>query len=83
MNVWLITALILLITLIPTTFVTFRRQALDRIIGMSLGGIIATFCLIALAVGTGRPVYVDVAMLVAFLSFAGAIAFARFLERWL
>lgn len=83
MNIWLITALILLLTLIPTAIVTFRHHALDRLIGMSLGGIIATLCLIAIAVGTGRSIYIDVALVVAFLSFAGAIAFARFLERWL
>jgi len=83
MNVWLITSLILLVTLIPVTIATMRKNALDRLIGMSLGGIIATFCLIAISVGTGRTIYIDVAMVVAFLSFAGAVAFSRFLERWL
>jgi len=83
MNVWLITSLILLVTLIPVTIATMRKNALDRLIGMSLGGIITTFCLIAIAVGTGRSIYIDVAMVVAFLSFAGAVAFSRFLERWL
>ena len=83
MNAWLITALILLIALIPATVATMRKNALDRLIGMTLGGIIATLCLIAIAVGTGRSIYIDVAVVVAFLSFAGGIAFSRFLERWL
>lgn len=83
MNLWLMTALVLLITLIPATVATCRVNALDRLIGMSLGGIVATLCLIAIAVGTGRSIYVDVALVVAFLSFAGGIAFSRYLERWL
>lgn len=83
MNIWLITSLILLFTFIPATIATFRINALDRLIGMTLGGIIAALCLITIAVGTGRAIYVDVAFVVAFLSFAGGIAFSRYLERWL
>jgi len=83
MNIWIITALVLLLTLIPIMIATLRGGALDRVIGMSLGGIIVTLGLVTLAVGFARPVYIDVAVAVAFLSFAGSIAFARFLERWL
>jgi len=83
MNVWLITAFCLLITLIPVTIATLRGDALDRLIGMALGGIIVTLGLISLAVGSGNSIYLDVAIVVAFLSFAGGVAFPHFLERWL
>ncbi len=83
MNIFLLTSLILVISFIPAIIATIRGDAIDRLIGMSLGGIISTLCLITLAVGTGRSIYIDVALTVAFLSFSGTIAFARFLERWL
>jgi multisubunit Na+/H+ antiporter MnhF subunit len=83
MNIWFITVFCLSLTLIPVTIATVRGDALDRVIGMALGGIIVTLGLISMAVGSGKSIYIDVAIVVAFLSFAGGIAFPHFLERWL
>ena len=40
-------------------------------------------CLVRLAAGTGREPFFDLAIVSAVLSFAGGLAYARFLERWL
>jgi multicomponent Na+:H+ antiporter subunit F len=39
--------------------------------------------LLLLAAGTGREPFFDLAIVSAVLTFAGSLAYARFLERWL
>ncbi|MCP9976981.1 monovalent cation/H+ antiporter complex subunit F [Actinomadura madurae] len=42
-----------------------------------------TLVLVLLAAAYGRPAYLDVALVMALLSFAGSLVFARFLSRTL
>lgn len=83
MNVWLIAAAILMFGLIPCGIVVFTRDAMNRLVGLEMAGMIETLILIFLAQGFQNPNFYDLALAMALLSFGGGLVFARFLERWL
>ncbi len=84
MNAWLVAATVLLVAgLLPCLIVTMRAGAVERMIGLELAGVVTTVVLLLLSQGFGRTVYLDLAVVLALLSFAGSLVFARFLERWL
>jgi multisubunit Na+/H+ antiporter MnhF subunit len=83
-NAWLWAATVLLVAgLAPCLVVTMRSDALERLVGLELAGVVATVVLLVLAQGFGRSSYIDLALVLALLSFAGSLVFARFLQRWL
>jgi multicomponent Na+:H+ antiporter subunit F len=53
----------------------------DRAVGLDLLTILAVAFVAAIAVGTGQSVLLDIAFVVALVSFLGTVAFARYLER--
>ncbi|MCW2945748.1 MAG: putative monovalent cation/H+ antiporter subunit [Actinoallomurus sp.] len=65
----------------PCFLATLRGEPVDRLSGLILAGPAATLVLLLLAAGFGRPAYLDAAFLVALLSFAGSLVFARFLGK--
>ena len=83
MNVWLIAASILLLGLIPYGVVCLTAPVVDRLVALQMASVMGTLILLLLAEGFHRPSYVDLALSLALLSFAGGLTFARFLERWL
>ena len=83
MNPWLISATILLFTLIPIGIVTFKGEPMDRLVGLEMMGIMTTLVLMLLAHGFQRLPFYDLALATALLSFGGGLVFVRFLERWL
>ncbi len=83
MNVWLVSATVLLFGLVPCGIVSFRGSAMDRLIGLEMAGVIESLLLILLAQGMNRPNFYDLALALALLAFGGGLVFARFLERWL
>jgi multicomponent Na+:H+ antiporter subunit F len=81
---WLAAALVLLAGgLAPCLVATMRGEPLDRLTGLILAGPVATLALLLLAAGYGRPAYLDVALVLALLSYAGSLVYARFLGRTL
>jgi multisubunit Na+/H+ antiporter MnhF subunit len=60
-----------------------RGGALDRLVGLQLVGVIVPLVLVAVALATGHQVLLEVGLALVLLSFAGGLAYARFLERWL
>lgn len=83
MNAWLLAATVLLVAgLAPCLVVTLVADAIQRLVGLELAGVIATVVLLLLAQGFERTSYIDLALVLALLSFAGSLVFARFLERW-
>jgi multicomponent Na+:H+ antiporter subunit F len=81
---WLAAALALLITgLTPCLLATLRGAPTDRLAGLIVAGPMAVLVLLLLAAGYGRPAYLDVALVLALLSFAGVLVYARFLGRML
>lgn len=68
---------------LPALLVTLRGTPIDRLTGLIVAGPAATLVLVLLAAGYGRPAYLDAAFVVALLSFAGSLVYARFLGRTL
>ncbi|MCW2901133.1 MAG: putative monovalent cation/H+ antiporter subunit [Streptosporangiaceae bacterium] len=69
--------------LLPCLLVTMRGTPLDRLTGLLLGGPAATLLLVLLSAVYHRPAYLDVALMLALLSTAGSLVYARFLGRLL
>jgi multisubunit Na+/H+ antiporter MnhF subunit len=81
-NAWLVAAPILLTGLLPCLWVAIRGSMLSALAALELASTITTLALLLIAQGLRRDPFVDLALVSAVLSFAGALAFARFLERW-
>ena len=83
MNAWLIASLALLVGLVPCGVVVLRGTPMDRLVALEIAGTVNTLILLMLAQGLHRPPFFDLALVLALLSFAGGMVYARFLERWL
>ena len=82
MNVWLWAAVVLVLSLPACLWVCMRYSPLDALVALELASTITTLVLLLLAQGYRRDPFMDLALVSALLSFAGALCFARFLERW-
>jgi multicomponent Na+:H+ antiporter subunit F len=82
MNVWLLAAAILLVGVVPCLAVSLRRSSVEALVGLEAATVVLVLVLLVLAVGFDRSFYADVALVMAVLSFAGGMVFARFMERW-
>ena len=80
---YLIAAAALLVQIGPLVVFSVKAEPQDGLVALNVGGDIATLVLLLLAAGTGRPAFFELAIVSAVLSFAGGLAYARFLERWL
>lgn len=79
---WLVAGAVLLVGCLPLLWVCLRRSILEALVAVELAGTITTLVLLIVAQGTHRQPFFDLALISAFLSFGGGLAFARFLERW-
>jgi multicomponent Na+:H+ antiporter subunit F len=82
MNIWLLAAAFLLVGLVPCGAVCLRRSPVEALVGLEAATVVLVLVLVVLAVGFDRSIYADVAVVMAVLSFAGGMVFARFMERW-
>lgn len=53
----------------------------DRVVALDLAASIVIAAIVAYAIATNQPVFVDVAIVMALLLFLGTVAFAYFLEK--
>jgi multicomponent Na+:H+ antiporter subunit F len=53
----------------------------DRVISIDLIGILIVCVLVVMAGDSGQEAFLDVAMVIALISFVGTVAYARYLER--
>ena len=83
MSAFFAAAAVLLAGLAPLILFSVRASPADGLVALNLGGTIATLVLLLLAEATERQPFFDLAVVSAVLSFAGGLAYARFLERWL
>jgi len=81
-NVWLIAATVLLAGLIPCGVVMLRGSIVEALVGLQMAGIVQTIVLLLLAEGFHRPPFFDLAVVLALLTLAAGLVFARMLERW-
>jgi len=80
-NVWLWIAAGLTLALVPLALVAVRGSAADGIVALELGGVLTAVALLLVSEGTNRQPFGDLALILAVVSFGGALAFVRFLER--
>jgi multisubunit Na+/H+ antiporter MnhF subunit len=80
-NVWLWSAAVLTVPLAALAVVAIRRPVLEGVVALEAAGIDATLVLLLLAEGTRRQAFADLAIVLAACSFAGGIAFVRFVGR--
>jgi multisubunit Na+/H+ antiporter MnhF subunit len=80
---YFVAATALLVGLAPLIVFAVTASPQDGLVALNLGGTIATLVLLLLAEATQRQPFFDLALVSAVLSFAGGLAYARFLERWL
>jgi multicomponent Na+:H+ antiporter subunit F len=83
MTAYFVAAAVLLAGLGPLIVFAIRASPPDGLVALNLGGTIATLVLLLLAEATRRQPFFDLAVVSALMSFAGGLAYARFLERWL
>jgi multicomponent Na+:H+ antiporter subunit F len=81
-NAWLVAATVLLAGLLPCLWVAMRGTIMSALAALELASTITTLVLLTIAQGLRRDPFMDLALVSAVLSFAGALVFARFLERW-
>lgn len=78
MSPWLVGDLALLgIGLPVAVWIGARGNAVDRLVGLELAGVIATLALMAFAQVMAQPSYLIVPTVAAVLSFAGTLVFVR------
>jgi multisubunit Na+/H+ antiporter MnhF subunit len=82
MNVWMICTTVLLTGLVPCLWVAMRGTIVSALAALELASTITTLALVMIAQGLHRDPFMDLAIVSAILSFAGALTFVRFLERW-
>jgi multisubunit Na+/H+ antiporter MnhF subunit len=83
-NAWMGGALALCLGLVPCGIVCLGgKDALERLVALEMSAVLATLALVLLAEATQRPLFLDLALTQALLSFGGGLVFARFVERWL
>ena len=53
----------------------------DRVIAIDLVGVLMVCLLVVVAASTAEPAFLDVAIVIALISFVGTVAYARYVER--
>lgn len=81
MNEWGIAALVLMAVLAVCLVLPALFDPIDGLIALELAGTTGTAVLLLLAEYLHRQPFVDLALVLAVLSFVGSLVFARLLER--
>ena len=80
MNGWLWAAAVLAAALVPLAILCVRLPAPEGVVVLEAAGIDAVLALLLIAQGTDRQPFGDLALVLAIVSFVGAIAYLRFVE---
>ena len=81
MNEWIVAATVLRIGgLLPLAAAGLTVDAVAAAAALNLGGPVAALILLLVAEGLHRQPFVDLAVVLAIVSFAGSVTVARFLE---
>ncbi len=80
MNGWLWAAAVLVAALVPLTIVCAWLPAPEGVVALEAAGVDAVLALLLIAQGTDRQPFGDLALVLAVVSFVGAIAYLRFVE---
>ena len=82
MNEWILAAIVLVLGgILPCLVVSVRASVMEGLVALEMAGVIAVLVLLLFAEGFQRQPFVDLALVLALLSFVGTLAFVRFMER--
>jgi multisubunit Na+/H+ antiporter MnhF subunit len=80
-NEWLVAACVLLVGgLVPLVIAAATADAISGAVALNLAGPVAALILLLLSEGLHRQPFVDLAVVLAVVSFVGSVIVARFLE---
>lgn len=80
MNPWLLGSIVLLAGgLTPALWLGSRGSPVDRLVGLELGGAVATLVLLGFAQAVGQSTYLIVPLVLVLVSFAGTLVYTRLL----
>ncbi len=82
-NLWIWTAAALLVGFVACLIVMIREDLMAALVALEMAGILAILVLLVLSIGFRQTSFLDLALALAFLSFAAGLIFTRFLERLL
>jgi multicomponent Na+:H+ antiporter subunit F len=76
-------ALVMLALAAALAFVRLLRGPTlpDRVVALDLMGVLIVCIVVTVAAMTGQQAYLDVAIVIALVSFVGTVAYARYIER--
>jgi multicomponent Na+:H+ antiporter subunit F len=82
-DIYTIAALLMLAVAAALAFVRLLRGPTlpDRVVALDLIGVLIVCVMVAVAATSGEQTYLDVAMVIALVSFVGTVAYARYIER--
>ena len=82
-DIFTTTALTMLAFAAALAFVRLLRGPTlpDRVVALDLIGVLIVCVIVAVAATTGQQAYLDVAIVIALVSFVGTVAYARYIER--
>lgn len=83
MNLWLVSATLLVLLMLPCGWLCYRGSLLERFAALQMAQLFAVLIVLLLAEGYRRAIYFDLSLVLAVLSLASGLVYLRFLERWL
>jgi multisubunit Na+/H+ antiporter MnhF subunit len=81
MSLWLVSAAVLVAMLVPLAALAALGTPDDGLVALELASVLVTVALLLMAVGLGREILGDLAVILAVGAFAGSLAYAVLLER--
>jgi multisubunit Na+/H+ antiporter MnhF subunit len=82
-NAFIWAATVLLLGYVPLGFVALRRDPIDGVVALQVGGGLAVLILLCFAEGFHRSFEYSLPVVAAVMSWIGGLVFVRFLGRWL
>jgi multicomponent Na+:H+ antiporter subunit F len=80
-TLWLVSAASLVALLVPLAVVAALAAPDDGLVALELASTLVVVALLLMAVGLGREIFGDLALVLAVASFVGSLAYAALLER--
>jgi multicomponent Na+:H+ antiporter subunit F len=83
MNLWLAAGVAVSASLVPCADMCLRGRPERRLVGLEMASMIVVIGMVLFTVGFGRPVFIDLPLALAIMSFGGGLVFVRFLGKHL
>jgi multisubunit Na+/H+ antiporter MnhF subunit len=79
---FIVAGCVLLVFMLPLLWTGWRGSAGDAVVALAMATTLMVGILLVLTAGFGRSPFFELPEVLVVASFAGTVAFARFLERW-